>query len=474
MTSWNRTLTLALLSGVMAFAAPQVFAQQAAPSARSEGGAVAIEPRPAGDATPRDAMNRPAAPASQGPDQGAAAPSPGRATAAAAAQQRPVALTDTMEEADRDMKRVLEAHGRLGARPLEFLTPEEARRNPTIADAVKAVVRAQGNDPVAMMAAMGVSKKDMTYPVAGGTQPVRVYTPQGAAPGGGFPVIVYYHGGGWVIADIDTYEASTMALAKKANAVVVSVEYRHAPENKFPAAHEDAVAAYRWSLENAGSFGGDPRRVAVAGESAGGNLAANVAIAARDQNLQSPAHMLLVYPIAGGDVNTQSYRENATATPLNKGGMLWFFDHYLRSDGERQDPRINLVAANLRGLPSATVIAAELDPLRSEGKELADKLRAAGSEVTYQLFDGVTHEFFGADAVLADAGRAQNVAVRDLREALAEARPPARKGRATGQSGAVAVEPRPAGDATPRDAMNNPAGPASQGPDQGAAQSPRR
>src|SRR3954451_9918065 len=110
------------------------------------------------------------------------------------------------------------------------------------------------------------------------------------------PVIVYYHGGVWVIADINTYEASAMALAKKARAIVVSVEYRHAPENKFPAAHEDAFAAYQWALKNAQQWGGDPTRVAVAGESAGGNLAANVAIMARDQNVQKPVHMLLVYP----------------------------------------------------------------------------------------------------------------------------------------------------------------------------------
>lgn len=181
----------------------------------------------------------------------------------------------TMKRADKDMLRVLQTMQQLGVKPIESRTVEEARTQPTPGDAAKAILKAGGKDPVALMAAMKVSKKDMTYPVSGGTQPVRVYTPENAGSGA-LPVIVYYHGGGWVIADLDTYEASAMALAKKANAIVVSVEYRHAPENKFPAAHEDAFAAYKWVLANAGQFGGDAAKLAVAGESAGGNLASTL------------------------------------------------------------------------------------------------------------------------------------------------------------------------------------------------------
>ena len=166
----------------------------------------------------------------------------------------------TMKRADKDMAAVLKTLSDLGAKPIDSRSVAEARAQPTPADAVKAVLKERGKDPVALMGTMKVSKKDVTYPTAGGTQPIRLYTPEGAGAGP-LPVIVYYHGGGWVIADIDTYEASAMALAKKSNAIVASVEYRRAPENKFPAAHQDSFAAYQWVLANAGQFGGDPSRV---------------------------------------------------------------------------------------------------------------------------------------------------------------------------------------------------------------------
>jgi len=324
----------------------------------------------------------------------------------------------TMPQADQDMQRVLAKLQELGAKPIGTLSPQETRQGPSPADAVKALVRDQGRDPAAMMAQMGVGKRDMEYPTAGGTQPIRIYTPEGAGPGP-LPVIVYYHGGGWVIADLDTYEASAMALANKAQAIVASVEYRHAPEHKFPAAHEDANAAYRWVVENAHRFNGDADRVALAGESAGGNLALNVAITARDQRLRRPAHMLLVYPVAGTEFDTDSYQANAEAMPLNRQAMQWFFNNTVAKPEDLQDPRLDLVGrANLRDLPPATVITAEIDPLLSEGRTLADKLRAAGVETTYQNFEGVTHEFFGMAPVVADAEQAQELAARELREAL--------------------------------------------------------
>ncbi len=186
-----------------------------------------------------------------------------------------------MQRADKeDMRPVLQKLKDLGAKPLGTLSVEATRKGPTPADAVMALLKEQGKDPQALMAQMKVKKHDMSYPTGGGSQPVRIYTPEGDAPQGGWPVIVYYRGGGWVIADIDTSEASAMALADKSRSIVASVEYRHAPENKFPAAHEDAFNAYKWALENAKQFNGDPQRVAVAGESAGGNLALNTAIAA--------------------------------------------------------------------------------------------------------------------------------------------------------------------------------------------------
>ena len=327
----------------------------------------------------------------------------------------------TTKRANKDMLAVLKKLGDLGSKPIESRSVEEARTQPTPADAVKAVLKDEGKDPMAVMAAMKVSKKDMTYPIAGGTEPIRIYTPEGAgsAP---LPVIVYYHGGGWVIADIDTYEASAMALAKKANAIVASVEYRRAPENKFPAAHEDSFAAYKWVLANAAQFGGDPARVAVAGESAGGNLATNVAIMARDQNVQLPVHMLIVYPVAGTDMTTPSYIANQNAMPLSKGAMGWFVDKVLAKPEDAMSPLLNLTTtADLKGLPPATIITDSIDPLMSDGKMLAEQLKAAGVSISYKNYEGVTHEFFGMGAVVADAAAAEDFAGHDLKESFAKA-----------------------------------------------------
>jgi len=230
--------------------------------------------------------------------------------------------------------------------------------------------------------------------------------------------VVYYHGGGWVIADLDTYDASPRALSNLANAVVVSAHYRQGPEHKFPAAHQDAFAAYRWVLSNAKSLKGDPSRVAVGGESAGGNLAAAVSMMARDSGAQMPVHQVLVYPIAGYDVNTPSYLENAEAKPLNKPMMQWFFEQYLRSPADGKNPLIDLVHANVQGLPGTTVIGAQIDPLRSEGKELADRLKDSGVQVDYKSYDGAAHEFFGMGAVLDDAKTAQQQVAGGLRKAF--------------------------------------------------------
>jgi acetyl esterase/lipase len=349
-----------------------------------------------------------------------AAQTPKDASAQAASQ----AATDdsgTMKRANKEMRQVLTKLQELGAKPLGTQSVEGTRKGPTPADAVKALLKDQGKDPAALMAEMKVDTQDLTYPTAGSTQPIRIYKPV-AAGDGPLPVVVYYHGGGWVIADINTYESSAMALAKKTGAIVASVEYRHAPENKFPAAHEDAFAAYEWVRQNAPQFGGDPARVAVAGESAGGNLAANVAIMARDQKVEIPAYMLLVYPVAGTDMTTASYKKNEHAVPLSKQAMEWFAQNTIKSEADLKDPRLDLVGgANLEGLPDATIITAEIDPLMSEGKLLADKLKMGGSKVRYKNFENVTHEFFGMNAVVAEAEKAQQFAAQGLKTALTDA-----------------------------------------------------
>jgi len=162
---------------------------------------------------------------------------------------------------------------------------------------------------------------------------------------------VCWHGGGFVIAGLEAYDATPRALADGAHAIVVSADYRRASEHKFPAAHDDAVAAYKWVVSKASSFGGDPKRIAVAGESAGGNLAANVALAARDRNLTKPVHALLVYPVAQTDMNTASYAEWANARPLDKSAMKWFVEKYTRTAEDSKDPRLNLVAADFKDFP---------------------------------------------------------------------------------------------------------------------------
>ena len=325
-----------------------------------------------------------------------------------------VGATATAQRTDQDMSQVIAALGALGAQPIETLSVERARAQPSPADAVKRVLQERGQS-TAPRAVPRV--RDISVPTAAGPVPARVYGP--ARGGGAAPLIVYWHGGGWVIADLDTYDASARALQAETGAVVVSMHYRRAPEHKFSAAHEDAVAAYRWAVANARSLGADPRRIAVAGESAGGNLAINAAIAARDAGLPAPRHMALIYPVAGTDTNTPSCTENTATVPLSHAGLLWFVDKVTRGQADLRNPRLDVVGrARLQGLPPTTIVSAELDPLRSEGETLARKLREAGVPVERRNYESVTHEFFGMAPAVADARAAQSFVGERLRAAL--------------------------------------------------------
>ncbi|MBB3996370.1 alpha/beta hydrolase [Aureimonas pseudogalii] len=327
------------------------------------------------------------------------------------------AASQPMAQPAPEMKSVLDELTALGAKPIGTLSVKETRTQPSPADAVMAIMKDQNIEPPA--AVQAVKSRDIQIPGGAGEIAARVYTPQGEGP---FPLVVYYHGGGWVIADLDTYDASPRALSAGAKAVVVSVDYRHAPEQKFPAAHEDAFAAYKWIVENSGSLNADATRIAVAGESAGGNLAANVAIMARDAKITQPIHQLLVYPVAGNDMNTPSYIENAEAQPLSKQGMMWFVENVFASKDQTSDPRLNLVGRDdLQGLPAATVINAQIDPLRSEGEALAANLKSAGVAVEQKTYSGVTHEFFGMGTVVPQAKEAMDMAGQRLAAAFAEA-----------------------------------------------------
>ena len=313
--------------------------------------------------------------------------------------------------ADADMQAVLDKLASLGGKPIETLSPADARLQPTPADAVKALMTEKG-----IAADTTVTTQDVTYPAASGAQKARIYKPANVAANA--PVVLYIHGGGWVIADIDVYDSSPRALAKATGAIVVSIEYRHAPEAKFPAAHDDANAAYQWVLKNAAGWGGDPKKVAVIGESAGGNMAVNVAIAARDKGWTAPLAVVAVYPVADSNLSTGSKLARATAKPLNTPMLAWFFTHTLSNPSQAMDPRLNLVGADLKGLPPTTIILAEIDPLRDDGMNLAEKLRAAGVVTEVKEYAGVTHEFFGMGAVVADAKDAGNYAAARMKTAF--------------------------------------------------------
>ncbi len=312
-----------------------------------------------------------------------------------------------------DMQAVLAAQASLGPKPIETLTPAQARLQPSPSDGVQVVMKRKGlptqPDP-------SVSTHEESY----GPDPLemaRIYAPAADAHGPR-PLIVYYHGGGWVIADIATYDATPRYLAKALGAVVVSVEYRKAPEAKFPAQHEDAVAAYGWALKKAAAWGADTKRVALAGESAGGNLAVATAIHARDHHMIAPVAILSVYPIANSSMTLPSRTDNAASKPLNTAMLSWFTHYWAGSAADPRDPRINLVAANLRGLPPITIVNAQNDPLRSDGETLAAALKAAGNDVEQRTFPGVTHEFFGMGAVVKGAMDAETYATDRLKPAL--------------------------------------------------------
>lgn len=325
-----------------------------------------------------------------------------------------LATAQAPPKANKEMQKVLDALKSLDGKPMETLTPEEARKQPTPADAVKKVMEQQGKsttpDP-------SITVKDMNIPGPLGEIPVHIYTPPGAGP---FPIMVYFHGGGFVIADTKIYDASPRALAKGANAIMVAVDYHRAPEHKFPAAPNDAYAAYTWVLQHAKEFNGDPSRVAVGGESAGGNLAAVVSMMARDKKAALPIHQLLVYPVTNNDMDNASYKTNAQAKPLNKAMMQWFFKYYATPQDGTNPYAVPMKAETLKGLPSATVITDEIDPLRTEGKEYADRLKKDGVAVAYKDYKGVTHEFFGMGAVVPEAKKAEDFAAGELKKVFAK------------------------------------------------------
>jgi len=261
-----------------------------------------------------------------------------------------------------------------------------------------------------------VPTEDRTLPGPAGDVAVRVYRPPSDRP---LPVVVYFHGGGWVIGDLDSCDTICHRLAAGVPAVVVSVDYRLAPEHPYPAAVDDCDAATSWVARHAGELGADPSRLAVAGDSSGGNLAAVVARRARDRGRPAIAFQLLVYPVTDATRSLPSYAENGSGYLLDADTMAWFCRHYLAGADPRHPDVSPLFVEDCSGLPPGLVITAEFDPLRDEGEAYAQRLREAGVDVDLSRYDGMIHMFYGFDTMFDASRRATAETVGALREALA-------------------------------------------------------
>ena len=304
----------------------------------------------------------------------------------------PDRLSFPARELDPQARSLLQTIEQLGAPPIETLTPDQAR------ESRRAAALAYSGSPEAM-----ARLENLTMPGPAGEIPIRIYTPAGKAP---FPILIYFHGGGWVVGDLDTHDPVCRALANRASCLVISVDYRLAPEHKHPAAIEDAYAAAAWVAQNAARFQGDPNQLAVGGDSAGGHLATVVALMARDQGAPALAYQLLIYPVTDlSSLETASYRDYAQGYLLPRASMKWFRDHYLRRESQAQEPYASpLLAQDLSGLPPALVITAEFDVLRDEGEAYARGLAQAGVPVKCTRYLGMMHGFVAQAGVL-DQGK---------------------------------------------------------------------
>jgi acetyl esterase len=298
---------------------------------------------------------------------------------------------------DPDAAAVFKAFQEAGRPPYETVSPAEARE-------LYLKGRFVSNPEPPELA----SVEPLTIPSPAGSIPARVYTPtrlrkvNGLAPG-----LVFFHGGGWVIGDLDSHDVVCRKLADEGELMVVSVDYRLAPEHKFPAAVDDAIASTKWIAENAKQFGIDASRLMVGGDSAGGNLAAVVAISARDGNGPDIAGQVLIYPATDFAMTHPSHREPETSVLLTHTVIRWFRDHYLNGPSDIDDWRASPArASTLAGLPPAYVLTAGADPLRDEGDDYARHLKEAGVPVTYRTFPGQFHGFFTMGKLLQQANLA--------------------------------------------------------------------
>ena len=283
--------------------------------------------------------------------------------------------------------------------PLSTMTPTEARSAPAPLDPAP--------QAVGSVIARAIPGPD-------GPLPVRIYRPRVATRA----ALVYFHGGGWVIGSLDGADATCRALTNEGRVNVISIGYRLAPETKFPGAVDDAYAAVRWVADHAAEIGVDPRRIAVGGSSAGGNLAAIATLVARERGGPKIAFQLLLVPAMEFRSTAASMDDFAEGYGLSRADMEWFGAHYLRTDADRDDPHASILRADLHGLPPALVITAECDPLRDDGETYAKRLGEAGVAAEVKRYPGMFHGFMGFAAQLPEAAQAQVDAGAALRAAL--------------------------------------------------------
>lgn len=280
----------------------------------------------------------------------------------------------------------------------------------------RAFLAARSAPPVEPIPVAGVEDWLVQGPEDAPEVPVRIYRPLDAeaVPG----VVVFYHGGGFVLCGLDSHDRFCRTMANAAGVIVVSVDYRRAPDTRFPGAAQDAYAVLRWVADNAESLGGDPDRIAVAGDSAGGNLATVAAITARDNGGPDLIFQLLMYPMLDPACDSRSHTDNADGYFTTAAHIRWYWQQYLGSDAEKSDPYANPMIADLTGLPPAHIATAEFDPLRDEDETYGRLLRDAGVETEIQRWDGTIHGFMTMAFHLPETQRANATAFAALRRAL--------------------------------------------------------
>ncbi len=319
---------------------------------------------------------------------------------------------------DSQIQAVLDAAKKANLPELWELTPDEAR-----AEYRRRADRLKINVDI-------FRSEDRRIKGPGSDIPIRIYTPRELKPNERLPVLVWYHGGGYVIGDLDTHDAVCRALANETDCVVVAVDYRLAPEYKFPAAVEDCEAALKWVAKHAAEINVDAARIAVGGDSAGANLATVVCILARDAGLPKISFQLLIYPVTASEPETKSHHAFAEDYLLTRKTITWFFTHYVRTSKDFVDFRYApLEADDLSSLPPALIIVAGYDPLRDEGVEYAEALIHAGNRVRLSNYEGMVHGFFLMGGAVDAARSALSESAAMLREAFAHANAGASGGR---------------------------------------------